>query len=94
MYQDLSTHHDWTVKNAIVNLSIRVKGNLKSISGNLLSLLVAQNKDISAASKTLLIGYRLHLCMTQVRVRKNIFSGISKSFCVTSQIRSDCIFCF
>ena len=92
--QDLSTHHDWPVKNAIVDLSIWLKGNLKSISGNLLSLLAAQNKDISAASETLLMGYRFHLCMIQVTVVKMFFSGISKSFCVTSQIRSDCIFCF
>ena len=41
MYQDLSTCHDWPVKNVIVDLPIRLKGNLKCISGNLLSLLVA-----------------------------------------------------
>ena len=73
MYQDLSTCHDWPVKKATVNLSIMLKGNLKHISGNSLSLLVAQNKDISGASQTLLIGDRLHLCMMQARVRKNLF---------------------
>ena len=34
VYNDLSTRHDWTVKNAIVNLPIRLKGNSKRISGN------------------------------------------------------------
>ena len=88
-------HHNWTVKNAIVDLSIRLKGNLKHISGNLLSLLEAQNKDISAASQTVLIRDRLHLCMMQVRVRKNLFFwNIKILSSVTSQIRSDCIFCF
>ena len=32
VYQDLSTHHDWPVKNAIVDLSIRLKGNSKHTS--------------------------------------------------------------
>ena len=41
MYQDLSKCHDWPVKNVIVDLPISLKGNLKCISGNLLSLLVA-----------------------------------------------------
>ena len=34
VYHDLSTRHDWTVKNPIVNLPIRLKGNSKRISGN------------------------------------------------------------
>ena len=38
VYQDLSTWHDWPVKNAIVDLPIRLKGNLKRISGSPLSL--------------------------------------------------------
>ena len=33
VYHDLSTRHDWTVKNPIVNLPIRLKGNSK-ISDN------------------------------------------------------------
>ena len=37
VYQDLSTRHDWTVKKAIVNLPIRLKGNSKLLSGNSLS---------------------------------------------------------
>ena len=53
--------HDWPVKDAFVYLPIRLKGNLKRISGDLLSLLGAQNKDISAASQILLTGVRLHL---------------------------------
>ena len=34
MYQDLSMRHDWPVKKAIVNLPIRLKGNLKRMSVN------------------------------------------------------------
>ena len=45
VYQDLSMYHDWPVKNAIVDLPVGLKGNTKSISGNLLRLLGAPNKD-------------------------------------------------
>ena len=48
VYQDLNVGHDLPVKNAIVNLPIKMKGNSKHTSGNL-SLLGAQNKDISVA---------------------------------------------
>ena len=48
VYKDLSMRHDWPVKNAFVNLPIRLKGKLKRTSGNFLSLLGAQNKDILA----------------------------------------------
>ena len=43
--------HDWPVKNAIVTLPIRMRENLKRSSG--------QNKDLGAASQTLLteVGY-------------------------------------
>ena len=34
MYQDLITRYDWPVENAIVDLPIRLKGNLKGIAGN------------------------------------------------------------
>ena len=63
MYQDLSTRHDWPVKKAIVDLPIRLKGNSKHTSGNSLSPLETQNKDIGAASKTLalLTGVKLRL---------------------------------
>ena len=54
MYQDLSTRHDWPVKNAIVYLPIKMKGTSKRTSGNLLSPLGAQNKNTGAASQTLL----------------------------------------
>lgn len=53
-YQDLSNRNDWPVKNATVDLPIRMKGNLKHTSGNSLSLLKAQNNDLGAASQTLL----------------------------------------
>ena len=54
MYQDLSTRHDWPAQKAIVDLPIRMKGNSKLISGNSLSPLGAQNKDVGAGSQTLL----------------------------------------
>ena len=57
MYQDLSTPHDWPVKKAIVDLPIRLKVN----SGNSLSPLEAQNKDLDAASQTLLTEVKLRL---------------------------------
>ena len=48
--------HDCSVKKSppIVNLPIRLKGNLKCISGNLLSLLGAENKYIVTTLQTLL----------------------------------------
>ena len=49
------------LKKAIVDLPIRLKGNLKRISGNLLSSLGAQTKDLSTASQTLLTGVKLPL---------------------------------
>ena len=74
VYQDLTTRHDWTVKKAIVDLPIRLKGNLKRISGKLLSPLGAENKDIGAASQTLLTGVRLRL-----RRRLNILQYLNVS---------------
>ena len=41
VWQDLSRHHDWSVKNAIVDLPIRMKGNSKLTSCNSLSPLGA-----------------------------------------------------
>ena len=38
VYQDLSTCHGWSVNKAIVNLPIRLKGNSKRISGDLLNI--------------------------------------------------------
>ena len=63
MYQDLTMHHDWPVKKSIVNLPIRMKGNLKRISGtsNLLSLLGSQNKDLGAASQMSPMVVKVHL---------------------------------
>ena len=49
------------VKNAIVNLTVRLKENTKCISGNSLSLLGAQNRDNGAASQTLLTEVKLRL---------------------------------
>ena len=64
MYQDLSTRHDWPVKNAIVDLSVKMEGNSKCISGNSLSPLWAQNKDTGAALKKVLTEVKLRLQRT------------------------------
>ena len=49
------------VTNAIVNLCIKMKGNSKCTSGNLLSLLGDQNKHIDTASQMLLTKVKLRL---------------------------------
>ena len=54
VHQDLSTCHDWLVKKAIVDLPIRMTGNSKCTSTNLLSLSGAYNKDVSSALQMLL----------------------------------------
>ena len=54
VYQDLSKRHDWLVKNTTVDLPIKMKRNSERSSGNSLSPLGAWNKDIGAASQTLL----------------------------------------
>ena len=48
VYQNLSTCHDLHIKNAIVDLPITMIWNSKCTSGDLLSLLGAQNKDNSS----------------------------------------------
>ena len=53
MYQDLSICFGWPVKKSIVDLPIRMKGNTKYTSGNLVSMLVSQNKDIGTALQTI-----------------------------------------
>ena len=55
-------------------MTISVKENAKRISGNSFSPLGAQNKDIGAASRTLLtevklrLRLRLHIVFTEVKV--------------------------
>ena len=49
-------HHVLPVKNANIDLPIKMKGNVKCTSGNLLSLLEAQKKDIGAANT--IINYK------------------------------------
>ena len=44
--RDLIWHQDWPLKKAIVCLQIKMKGNWKLTSGNSLSLLGAQNKNM------------------------------------------------
>ena len=46
-------------------MTISVKENSKRISGNSFSPLGAQNKDIGAASRTLLTEVKLHTSTTQ-----------------------------
>ena len=51
--------HDWPVKKDIVNLLVRMKGNLKRTSSNLLSPLRDQNKDLGTASEMLLTEVKI-----------------------------------
>ena len=53
--------YDWPVKKPLSKANITVKRNSKCISSNLLSLLVAQNKDIGTVSQMLLTEVRLPL---------------------------------
>ena len=62
VYQDLSTHHDWSVKKGMVDLPISLKGNSKRISGNSWSPSAARNRDLGAAAlQKLLTGVKLRL---------------------------------
>ena len=51
--------HNWPVEKVIADLPIKMKGNSKHSSGNLLSPLRAQNKDIGTGLQTLLIKVKL-----------------------------------
>ena len=52
VYQDLSTCHDWAVfTKAIVDLPIKLKGNSKCTSVDLLKPLGAQSKDLQSGTK-------------------------------------------
>ena len=59
MYWDLSTCHDWPVKKAIVDLPIRMKEIQNAPP--VIPLLGADNKDLGAASQTLLTEVKLLL---------------------------------
>ena len=61
VYQDLSVRHDWPVKNAIIDLPVKMKENSKCCSSNSSNLLAAQNKEISAALQMLLTKVKLCL---------------------------------
>ena len=76
MYQDLSTRHDWPVRNPIVDLPIRMKGSLKRTSGNSLSPLGAQNGDFGAASR-ILIEVKLRLRTRLVKSRQENLNVLS-----------------
>ena len=71
MYQDLSTCHDWPVKKAKVNLLIKMNGNSKHTSGNSLSPLGAEIKDIHTASQMLLT--EVYLCLRRRILSKGAF---------------------
>ena len=61
MFLDLSRCHDWPVRKAMINLPIRMKGNSKCTSDNLLSPFGVQNMDIGAALQTLSTRVKLRL---------------------------------
>ena len=63
VYNDLSARHDWPVKNAIVDLPIRMKGNSKCTYDNSFSPLGAQNKNLVTALKV------LQTVLTKVKLR-------------------------
>ena len=58
---DLTTRLVGLLKKPLSNFLIRLKRNSKSTSSNLLSPQRAQNKDVGAASQTLLTSIRLRL---------------------------------
>ena len=54
--------YDWSVINAIIDLPIKMKGNSKCSSGNLIVESVGgQNEHVGAASQTLLTEVKLGL---------------------------------
>ena len=53
--------HDWPVKNSIIDLPTKMKGNLKRSSSDSLSPVRAHNKYIGTATQTLLIEVKLGL---------------------------------
>ena len=60
VYPDLSTRHDWPVKKAFVLFVVianQVEGKFESTCGNSWSPLGVQNKDLCAASQTVLIRF-------------------------------------
>ena len=69
MYQDLSTAR-LTVKNALVNLPVRLKRNLKRFSVffvESIKILVTQNKAIGTA---------LHMLLTRLKIIMSATQGI------------------
>lgn len=67
VYHCLRMHHDWPVKSPIVDLPIRLRGNLKSKSSNSLSSLGAQSNDIGAACRC---SYRQGQIMSAMQTKK------------------------
>ena len=56
VYQDLSTHHDWPVQEAIVDLPIRLKGNSKWASSSLFSPLGSRTRILALLHRHCLQG--------------------------------------
>ena len=82
-------HHDRPVKNATVDLPIRLKANMKCISGNLLSPWWTQNKDIGAASQMLLTKVKLRLpCRLQMQGYTVVQNAISSFTLLLSTLLS------
>ena len=77
VYQDLSTRHDWLVKNAIVDLPIRMKGNSKRASDNSLSPFGASSERFGAQNKTdvTIRGWFTPATQTKLRVVHHLFSS-------------------
>ena len=60
MYQDLSTHHNWPVKKAVVNLPVRFKKIRNELPLIIVESIGGQNKDIGTTLQILLTRVRLH----------------------------------
>ena len=89
VYQDLSACHDWPVTKANVDLPIRLKGNSKCIFSNLLSLLRAQKKDISAASQTLLTWVKIYITLLTVTYKLTCIAGSFVGEGVSTQMNGE-----
>ena len=82
MYQNLSTRYDWPFKKVIVDLPITMKGHLKRTSGNSLSPLECQNKEVKLSLEEayrdgLLVcdaGYTVVRFRWQLRLSLHVFT--------------------
>ena len=70
-------HHVQPVKNAIIDLPIKMKGNAKCTSGYLLSLLEAQNNDIGAAN--IIIIHKFTIAPFNIKMIKSALESASQA---------------